>query len=186
MTEVFWVFVFILSVAAIPVTVGYFISVKRRSRSTENAKNLICLAVLLVVISSVGVTAHGSDRESWGEVGSFWSDAAMSDLHQVTLVDFEKMYHEFTTNELRAVEHYQGKRYMLAATITDITESDPLALESAILVMMRVDLDGVEVPLQCSFTTQHKETMMKYDVGDVVIFEGTCEKAWKWTNCVMR
>lgn len=177
MSGTFWLGMFLLAVGGGLVSLVYLIVQLRKHNATDGTKNLTCTFLLLAVIASVGVTSHADD-----------STEPQTDCpteQPPALADFDLLYHEFLSNELRAHETYQGERYLVAATITDFEEEDALDADSEIQVSMSVELDGVQIPLHCSFSSEHWDSMLEYDVGDIVIFEGTCEKAWEWSDCEM-
>lgn len=94
----------------------------------------------------------------------------------VTAIDFNAVYKEYKSNEVRAEETYGDKRYRVTGTVNGLTDSGLANLFGGTTVTLVRQVGNTTVYFFASFSKDQKDAIMKINTGDEITFVGEYSK----------
>lgn len=94
----------------------------------------------------------------------------------VTTLDFDAVYKEYKSNEVRAEETYGDKRYRVTGTVNGLTDSGLGNLFGSTTVTLVRQVGNTTVYFFASFSKDQKDAIMKINTGDEITFVGEYSK----------
>lgn len=94
----------------------------------------------------------------------------------VTAIDFNAVYKEYKSNEVRAEETYGNKRYRVTGTVNGLTDSGLGNLFGGTTVTLVRQVGNTTVYFFASFSKDQKDAIMKINTGDEITFVGEYSK----------
>ncbi len=94
----------------------------------------------------------------------------------VTAIDFNAVYKEYKSNEIRAEETYGNKRYRVTGTVNGLTDSGLANLFGSTTVTLVRQVGNTTVYFVASFSKDQKDAIMKINTGDEITFVGEYSK----------
>ena len=94
----------------------------------------------------------------------------------VTAIDFNAVYKEYKSNEVRAEETYGNKRYLVTGTVNGLTDSGLANLFGGMTVTLVRQVGNTTVYFFASFPKDQKDAIMKINTGDEITFVGEYSK----------
>lgn len=94
----------------------------------------------------------------------------------VTAIDFNAVYKEYKSNEVRAEETYGNKRYRVTGTVNGLTDSGLANLFGGATVTLVRQVGNTTVYFFASFSKDQKDAIMKINTGDEITFVGEYSK----------
>lgn len=94
----------------------------------------------------------------------------------VTTIDFNAVYKEYKSNEVRAEETYGDKRYRVTGTVNALTDSGLANLFGGTTVTLVRQVGNTTVYFFASFSKGQKDAIMKINTGDEITFVGEYSK----------
>lgn len=94
----------------------------------------------------------------------------------VTTIDFNAVYKEYKSNEVRAEETYGDKRYRVTGTVNALTDSGLANLFGGTTVTLVRQVGNTTVYFFASFSKDQKDAIMKINTGDEITFVGEYSK----------
>ena len=94
----------------------------------------------------------------------------------VTSIDFNAVYKEYKSNEVRAEETYGNKRYRVTGTVNALTDSGLTNLFGGMTVTLVRQVGNTTVYFFASFPKDQKDAIMKINTGDEITFVGEYSK----------
>ena len=94
----------------------------------------------------------------------------------VTDIDFNAVYKEYKSNEVRAEETYGNKRYRVTGTVNGLTDSGLANLFGGATVTLVRQVGNTTVYFFASFSKDQKDAIMKINTGDEITFVGEYSK----------
>lgn len=94
----------------------------------------------------------------------------------VTTIDFNAVYKEYKSNEVRAEETYGNKRYRVTGTVNGLTDSGLANLFGGTTVTLVRQVGNTTVYFFASFSKDQKDAIMKINTGDEITFVGEYSK----------
>lgn len=94
----------------------------------------------------------------------------------VTAIDFNAVYKEYKSNEVRAEETYGNKRYRVTGTVNGLTDSGLANLFGGTTVTLVRQVGNTTVYFFASFSKDQKDAIMKINTGDEITFVGEYSK----------
>lgn len=99
-----------------------------------------------------------------------------SSAKSVTTLDFDAVYKEYKSNEVRAEETYGDKRYRVTGTVNGLTDSGLGNLFGSTTVTLVRQVGNTTVYFFASFSKDQKDAIMKINTGDEITFVGEYSK----------
>ena len=94
----------------------------------------------------------------------------------VTTIDFNAVYKEYKSNEVRAEETYGDKRYRVTGTVNALTDGGLANLFGGTTVTLVRQVGNTTVYFFASFSKDQKDAIMKINTGDEITFVGEYSK----------
>lgn len=94
----------------------------------------------------------------------------------VTAIDFNAVYKEYKSNEVRAEETYGNKRYRVTGTVNALTDGGLANLFGGTTVTLVRQVGNTTVYFFASFSKDQKDAIMKINTGDEITFVGEYSK----------
>lgn len=94
----------------------------------------------------------------------------------VTTIDFNAVYKEYKSNEVRAEETYGDKRYRVTGTVNALTDGGLANLFGGTTVTLVRQVGNTTVYFFASFPKDQKDAIMKINTGDEITFVGEYSK----------
>lgn len=94
----------------------------------------------------------------------------------VTAIDFNAVYKEYKSNEVRAEETYGNKRYRVTGTVNGLTDSGLANIFGGATVTLVRQVGNTTVYFFASFSKDQKDAIMKINTGDEITFVGEYSK----------
>lgn len=94
----------------------------------------------------------------------------------VTAIDFNAVYKEYKSNEVRAEETYGNKRYRVTGTVNGLTDSGLANLFGGTTVTLVRQVGNTTVYFFASFSKDQKDAIMEINTGDEITFVGEYSK----------
>lgn len=102
--------------------------------------------------------------------------SSSSSAKSVTTLDFDAVYKEYKSNEVRAEETYGDKRYRVTGTVNGLTDSGLANLFGGTTVTLVRQVGNTTVYFFASFPKDQKDAIMKINTGDEITFVGEYSK----------
>lgn len=102
--------------------------------------------------------------------------SSSSSEQAVTAIDFNAVYKEYKSNEVRAEETYGNKRYRVTGTVNGLTDSGLANLFGGTTVTLVRQVGNTTVYFFASFSKDQKDAIMKINTGDEITFVGEYSK----------
>lgn len=102
--------------------------------------------------------------------------SSSSSAKSVTTLDFDAVYKEYNSNEVRAEETYGDKRYRVTGTVNGLTDSGLGNLFGSTTVTLVRQVGNTTVYFFASFSKDQKDAIMKINTGDEITFVGEYSK----------
>lgn len=102
--------------------------------------------------------------------------SSSSSAKSVTTLDFDAVYKEYKSNEVRAEETYGDKRYRVTGTVNGLTDSGLGNLFGSTTVTLVRQVGNTTVYFFASFSKDQKDAIMKINTGDEITFVGEYSK----------
>lgn len=102
--------------------------------------------------------------------------SSSSSAKSVTTLDFDAVYKEYKSNEVRAEETYGDKRYRVTGTVNGLTDSGLANLFGGTTVTLVRQVRNTTVYFFASFPKDQKDAIMKINTGDEITFVGEYSK----------
>lgn len=102
--------------------------------------------------------------------------SSSSSEQAVTDIDFNAVYKEYKSNEVRAEETYGNKRYRVTGTVNGLTDSGLANLFGGATVTLVRQVGNTTVYFFASFSKDQKDAIMKINTGDEITFVGEYSK----------
>ena len=102
--------------------------------------------------------------------------SSSSSAKSVTTLDFDAVYKEYKSNEVRAEETYGDKRYRVTGTVNGLTDSGLGNLFGSTTVTLVRQVGNTTVYFFASFPKDQKDAIMKINTGDEITFVGEYSK----------
>ena len=102
--------------------------------------------------------------------------SSSSSAKSVTTLDFDAVYKEYNSNEVRAEETYGDKRYRVTGTVNGLTDSGLGNLFGSTTVTLVRQVGNTTVYFFASFPKDQKDAIMKINTGDEITFVGEYSK----------
>lgn len=102
--------------------------------------------------------------------------SSSSSTKSVTTLDFDAVYKEYKSNEVRAEETYGDKRYRVTGTVNGLTDSGLGNLFGSTTVTLVRQVGNTTVYFFASFSKDQKDAIMKINTGDEITFVGEYSK----------
>ena len=102
-----------------------------------------------------------------------------------TTVTFEEIYKAYKTNELRAEDTYEGNRYRVTAKINGMSKGSVLNNKDGVNLTMEIRIDKTIAFFYAEFGEDQKDAIKNVNVGDTIVFDGTCKGWGLWEDCVL-
>lgn len=116
---------------------------------------------------------QSASNKSASEPKKFSSSASEQ---AVTAIDFNAVYKEYKSNEVRAEETYGNKRYRVTGTVNGLTDSGLANLFGSTTVTLVRQVGNTTVYFFASFSKDQKDAIMKINTGDEITFVGEYSK----------
>lgn len=133
---------------------------ERDARNIGIAFMLICFCYIVKVV--------------WGSKPK--KSSSSSSAKSVTTLDFDAVYKEYKSNEVRAEETYGDKRYRVTGTVNGLTDSGLANLFGGTTVTLVRQVGNTTVYFFASFPKDQKDAIMKINTGDEITFVGEYSK----------
>lgn len=102
----------------------------------------------------------------------------------IGLNNFKEIRNAYKNNELSANDKYKGNTYTLYGQISGIKEDGLMnALLDKIGVTITYRNNNSIVYTFCDFNSSERDKLTNYNVGDYILFSGTCSNYGNWYNC---
>lgn len=102
--------------------------------------------------------------------------SSSSSEQAVTAIDFNAVYKEYKSNEVRAEETYGNKRYRVTGTVNGLTDSGLANIFGGTTVTLVRQVGNTTVYFFASFSKDQKDAIMKINTGDEITFVGEYSK----------
>lgn len=96
---------------------------------------------------------------------------------------FREIYLAYEKNELRADDKYKDKRFYISAKVNGMETGGLLNIGGGATLTMEYRVGNTIVFFLAEFEKEQEDALKTIDVGDTIIFEGTCLSAGAWSDC---
>ena len=104
----------------------------------------------------------------------------------VGLNNLKEIRKAYNTNELSANDKYKGNIYTLYGKLSTIKEDGLMnTLLDKIGVTITYNDNNSIIYVFCDFNSSERNKLIKYNVGDYILFSGTCSSYGNWYNCMI-
>ena len=126
---------------------------------------------------NAAIRAESEKQSASSKSSSKPKKSSISDSEQaVTNIDFNAVYKEYKSNEVRAEETYGDKRYRVTGTVNGLTDSGLANLFGGTTVTLVRQVGNTTVYFFASFSKDQKDAIMKINTGDEITFVGEYSK----------
>lgn len=144
----------------------------------------IAAFILIQVVKLLGllVDLTSDDKPS---SSSIVSSSCTVSVATDTTVTFEEIYKAYKTNELRADDTYKGNRYRVTAKINGMSKGTILNNKDGVNLTMEIKINKTIVFFYAEFGKDQTEVLKNVNVGDTIVFDGTCKGWGLWEDCIL-
>lgn len=100
------------------------------------------------------------------------SSSSTASSNTVTTLDFDTVYKEYKSNEVRAEERYGKKKYRVTGNVNALTDDGLMNLMGGVTVTLTRKVGNTTVYFFCSFPKDQKSKIMQINTGDDITIVG--------------